>query len=148
MHFTVRCVVALGLLGFSIAGCSSDKPVDDTSDGGEMGTGGKGAGGKGGASQGTGGKPPIMCSAETHNDGCRKCLAGACCSDYTACVNSPSCNQALDDQAACVAVPGSETSTCFGALSRALYGDSGVFPPVLACFIMDCSAGCGAPGPV
>jgi len=153
MQFTFRCVVALGLVGLTIAGCSSDKDPTAKGNGEEgLGSGGKGAGGKGAggkaASAGTGGAPAMACAADTKGDGCRRCLAGACCSDYTACVADAPCDKALDAQAACAAEPGSELSTCFGALARSLYGDSGDFPPLLQCFITQCSAICGGPGAV
>jgi hypothetical protein len=144
MRFAVRCAFVLGLVGLSIAGCAADRP-EGTADGGELGSGGKGAGGKGTG----GGSPAMMCAADTKGDGCRKCLAGACCSDYTACVNTPSCTKALDEQESCVTKPGAEMSECFGALTRSLYGDAGgAFPPLLECFIMECSAVCGGPGAV
>jgi hypothetical protein len=148
MQFTFRCVVALGLVGLTIAGCSSDKDPTAKGNGEEgLGSGGKGSGGKA-ASTASGGAPVLWGAADTKGDGCRKCLAGACCSDYTACIADAPCNKALDAQAACAAEPGSELSTCFGALARSLYGDSGDFPPLLQCFVTQCSAICGGPGAV
>ena len=89
-----------------------------------------------------------MCAADTGDNACRKCLAGHCCSDYTDCVANPSCTQALDTHAACVAAPGAENAACFGDLTRALQGDSGALSPISICILMDCSAACAAPGPV
>ena len=90
-----------------------------------------------------------MCAADTGGDPCRMCLATYCCSDYTDCVASPSCTEALDTHAACIAAPGAENAACFGDLTRALQGDSGgALSPISICILSNCNAACAGPGPV
>ena len=142
MRILVRCVFTAAFAGLTLGGCSSDESPGNT----DGGSGGKGSDGN----QSTGGSAP-MCEADAGNDGCRKCLARTCCSDYTACVRDSHCNQALETHADCVAVPGAENAACFGDLTRELQGDassSGELPPITRCMLTDCSAACAAPGPV
>jgi hypothetical protein len=155
MHLSVRCACVAVLVGFVAAACSSDKPGGGTADSGSggdgaaTGTGGGKAVGGGFASGGD--TSAAMCDADAGSSGCRKCLAQTCCDDYKACLDDKLCSKSLTTQIGCYGAPGSETSDCFGAFSRALQGDAGQaagLAPIPICIIKNCSMACGGPGVV
>jgi hypothetical protein len=152
MRFAIRLLLTSTIMGLFLGACSSDEPTSDPTDGG---TGGKGSGGKGSGGKGSGaagsaatGGAASMCAADAGGDGCRKCLAAYCCSDYMDCVASPSCTKALDKHAACIAETGAETAACFGDLTRELQGDAAGLTAIPLCILNSCSASCAGPGPV